>query len=133
MSRGGSLNGRRTASGCEVPFVLAGGSSSFTRFKQLSTRRHQRHQQPQVKMSPAAAVVTASSPSLVGVTSTAMGQTVNNNGAPLKEEKPYFYTPMAPSAFAVMDDAEDHPGRRKETGFLQPIKHLSGRVKFRII
>jgi len=30
---------------------------------------------------------------------------------------------------AVMDETRDHPGRRKTSGFFQPIKHLSGRGK----
>ena len=135
MSRGGSLNGRRTRqtanSGCEVPFVLAGGS--FTRFKQLSTRRSH---QPQV--APAAPVTTtaASSPSLVGiVTSSVTGANIpagqNKHSSSSTGSRPYYlYTPMDKSEFAVKDEAEDHPMRRsrKETGFLQPIKHLSGRV-----
>jgi len=29
----------------------------------------------------------------------------------------------------VVDELEDHPGRRKSSGFLQPMKHLSGTVK----
>ena len=140
MSRGGSLNGRRTRqtanSGCEVPFVLAGGS--FTRFKQLSTRRSH---QPQV--APAAPVTTtaaASSPSLVGiVTSSVTGANIpagQNKYSSSSSSRPYYlYTPMDKSEFAVKDEAEDHPMRRsrKETGFLQPIKHLSGRVKFSMI
>ena len=27
-----------------------------------------------------------------------------------------------------MDETQDHPGRRKHSGFFQPIKHLSGRT-----
>jgi hypothetical protein len=33
-----------------------------------------------------------------------------------------------PGQFTVIDEAEDHPGRRKSSGFLQPMKHLSGRM-----
>ena len=32
-----------------------------------------------------------------------------------------------PSQWTVVDETKDHPGRRKSSGFLQPIKHLSGR------
>lgn len=34
-----------------------------------------------------------------------------------------------PGQFTVMDEAEDHPGMRKNSGFLQPMKHLSGKAK----
>ena len=34
-----------------------------------------------------------------------------------------------PGQFTVMDEAEDHPGMRKNSGFLQPMKHLSGMAK----
>jgi len=29
----------------------------------------------------------------------------------------------------VVDEVEDHPGRRKNSGFLQPMKHLSGKFE----
>ena len=32
-----------------------------------------------------------------------------------------------PGQWTVVDETKDHPGRRKSSGFLQPIKHLSGR------
>ncbi len=32
-----------------------------------------------------------------------------------------------PSQWTVLDETHDHPGRRKNSGFFQPIKHLSGR------
>ena len=35
-----------------------------------------------------------------------------------------------PGQYTVVDEAEDHPGRRKSSGFLQPMKHLSGRTCF---
>ncbi len=41
----------------------------------------------------------------------------------------YHHVPMQyPGQFTVMDDSEDHPGMRKNSGFLQPMKHLSGRA-----
>ena len=33
-----------------------------------------------------------------------------------------------PGQYTVVDEVEDHPGRRKSSGFLQPMKHLSGRT-----
>jgi hypothetical protein len=34
---------------------------------------------------------------------------------------------MDPAQWTVVDQTRDHPGRRKNSGFLQPIKHLSGK------
>ena len=34
-----------------------------------------------------------------------------------------------PSQWTVRDETQDHPGRRKNSGFFQPIKHLSGQTE----
>lgn len=34
---------------------------------------------------------------------------------------------MDPGEWTVFDETQDHPGRRKNSGFFQPIKHLSGK------
>lgn len=34
---------------------------------------------------------------------------------------------LSPSQWTVLDETQDHPGRRKHSGFFQPIKHLSGK------
>ncbi len=36
---------------------------------------------------------------------------------------------MDPSQWTVRDETQDHPGRRKNSGFFQPIKHLSGQTE----
>ena len=37
------------------------------------------------------------------------------------------------SHLTVVDETKDHPGRRKNSGFFQPIKHLSGRKRCSIL
>ena len=39
---------------------------------------------------------------------------------------------LDPSQWTVVDETQDHPGRRKDSGFLQPIKHLSGKTNFNL-
>lgn len=156
----GSLKDKKAtqeSTGCEVPFVPAGGGTSFTRFKQLSTRRP--------KMSPHKKR-TASSPSLHSLPSPLVFEqssvaikdpdhatfaasekqklpeaedpprSDNNNSRPTaynghQQQKMApivgFMPHLDPSEWTVVGEAEDHPGRRKASGFLQPIKHLSGK------
>lgn len=129
-----TTSGGSRASGCQVPFVPAGGGSSFTRFKQLSTRRQNPSRQP--RSSPRPQQRTVSSPSLTLETSTQSPPTTLpalpmafNNNPPVSSTpaiSPYKLAPFSPPQWGVVDEPEDHPGRRKASGFLQPIKHLSG-------
>lgn len=123
------------ASGCQVPFVPAGGGSSFTRFKQLSTRRQHPSRPP--RSSPRPQQRTVSSPSLTLETTTQSPPTLPalpmafNNNPPVSTttiggSSPYKLAPFSTPQWGVVDEPEDHPGRRKASGFLQPIKHLSG-------
>ena len=123
-------------SGCQVPFVAAGEGSSLTRFKQLSTRRSGGGVgRPSTKER------TVSSPSLIsegldilgdpcltGLTGGGGGRLPVNNNAPM-----FGATRLPPSSLRKEeyddDEVEDHPGRRKESGFFQPIKHLSGNLQ----
>ena len=60
---------------------------------------------------------------------TSLGFTVNPGIQPAGEMKPpagAFMGYMDTSPWTVLDHAEDHPGMRKSSGFLQPIRHLSG-------
>ena len=190
-SRGSSFKGRYSeSSGCQVPFVPAGEGSSFTRFKQLSTRRSNptrpkfspsRKQQRTVSSPSLHSLLSSShweqtssetkqNPTLVPPQATTSGspsspsphhqqqhpdckdsnsfhhpeeeaEGVNNNGAflpttPSKHHamlKSYETSSTKTTPFVdltqwtVLGEAqEDHPGRRKASGFFQPIRHLSG-------
>jgi hypothetical protein len=147
LTRGGSLNSKQSStSGCEIPFVPAGGGSSLTRFKQLSTRRSHPTRPKMAAASPHKHR-TVSSPSLTEAMADeekkepeassaqqprcqATNGNNNNNQKTTASmvvssalQQPF----ISPPHWAVMDELEDHPGRRKSSGFLQPIKHLSGR------
>ena len=50
-----------------------------------------------------------------------LGRPVNNN-APIVST----HLPLHWKTFSEISEVEDHPGRRKESGFFQPIRHLSG-------
>ena len=164
-SRGSSFKGRygqKESSGCEVPFVPAGEGSSFTRFKQLSTRRSN---PTRPKFSPSRKQQrTVSSPSLHSLLSSAQDiqdakrhttpkptsaspqsqppqrdtfqeepeeGCVNNNAfmntAMLKSDE-HAYAKATPFVdLTQWTDVEDQfPGKRKASGFFQPIRHLSG-------
>ena len=117
-------------SGCQVPFIAAGEGSSLTRFKQLSTRRGGR---PRTKER------TVSSPSLISegldilgepcLTGLGGGRLPVNNNAPMFAGASARLPPSLRKDEYDYDEAEDHPGRRKESGFFQPIKHLSGNLQ----
>ena len=188
-SRGSSFKGRYSeSSGCQVPFVPAGEGSSFTRFKQLSTRRSHPNRP---KVSPSRKQQrTVSSPSLhslitnwesennpstlvppppaseAGVSpqpQPAVGLDSNSFRPPEEEEEEEgvnnnAFLPATPSSKARLhhnmlksydtsstkttpfvdltqwttqgEAQEDHPGRRKASGFFQPIRHLSGIRQF---
>ena len=174
--RGTSLNGSKRRkdrpasqrSGCEVPFVPAEGGSSFTRFKQLSTRRCSPSSRPRVSPArPKQRTRTVSSPSLTGSPNTApepeivedmaplvpMNWTANDdekapivsdgskpnptpsmnprvNGHGEKPSSSYYLPPTTGTQWTLVEKAEDHPCRRKSSGFFQPIKHLSGKNPF---
>ena len=172
-SRGSSFKGRyskKESSGCEVPFVPAGEGSSFTRFKQLSTRRSN---PTRPKFSPSRKQQrTVSSPSLHSLLSSSAhweapggtagelkphtpqpssptlqpqretfqeedegggGAGVNNNSLVTTtqktmltlDERSGFYAKGTPFV-DLTGEVEDHPGKRKASGFFQPIRHLSG-------
>ena len=138
--RGTSLTEKKRHSryGCEVPFVPAEGGSSFTRFKQLSTRRSS-----PTKRSPRGRSRTVSSPSLTGSASqsqvapvkaeidplipmtSSLNPPQSGNGQGSHALSKYALTPH----WTIVDEAEDHPCRRKSSGFFQPIKHLSGKLE----
>jgi hypothetical protein len=196
---------QQKSTGCENPFVPAGGGTSFTRFRQLSTRRNQPPKpspnkqrtvsspslgSPPPAFAPDAADDRASSPGLQGlplneelwmqppfvvsppppnkssgvsapVHRCPNGKPTNNNNTtvvsssssvglgftvnPGVQPKPTEHkTPMMgytlvppdghnldPSEWTIVDKTEDHPGRRKASGFLQPIKHLSGKRRIK--
>ena len=196
MLRSGSAKRKNTTvqqeiSGCEVPFVPAGGGTSFTRFKQLSTRRKEGStgtgtQKQRTVSSPSLGAAfseeketssqdetwgsTASTMTAIPVTQSGPQTTApsslplsthpkevvsvsgqqrgskdlafNNNGSSLGFTVNPGIQPTGdgtkPSAFmgyldasqwTVLDDgSRDHPGMRKTSGFLQPIRHLSGKI-----
>jgi hypothetical protein len=166
--------------GCEVPFVpVTTGASSFSRFKQLSTRRTTSSSTATTATtsSATAATRTTSSPNL------APAQHGRASAGPMASAPPFMQVPLppgktfdfptiehknglgaaetlptpsrrpsavglgfglndSPTRSAVLqaasapylsphwtmveDGTKDHPGRRKSSGFFQPIKHLSG-------
>ena len=112
-------NGKKDSkSGCQVPFVAAGEGSSLTRFKQLSTRRGGR---PRTKQR------TVSSPGLVSEGFEVLGEpNLVGIGQPFNDNAPLVSAHL-PLRFS--DGTEDHPGHRKESGFFQPIRHLSGNLQ----
>jgi hypothetical protein len=115
-------NGKKDSkSGCQVPFVAAGEGSSLTRFKQLSTRRGGRPRTKQRTVSSPGLVSEGfevlGEPNLVGI-----GQPSNDNAPLVSAHLPLHWT-------AFSDATEDHPGHRKESGFFQPIRHLSGNLQ----
>jgi len=208
-SRGSSFKGRYSeSSGCQVPFVPAGEGSSFTRFKQLSTRRSH---PSRPKFSPSRKQQrTVSSPSLHSLLSSSHWESEPQNNPstlvppppasasgspsliPTHQHQPHSqpaagggldsksfhppeeeeeeeegvnnnaFLPATPSSKTMVhhnmlksydtsstkttpfvdltqwttvagEAQEDHPGRRKASGFFQPIRHLSGIEFSRII
>ena len=60
-----------------------------------------------------------------GYSSGGLGYTIVSPGKTAMAVPGYM---QYPGQYTVMDEAEDHPGRRKNSGLLQPLKHLSGRT-----
>ncbi|XP_059094330.1 uncharacterized protein LOC131889269 isoform X3 [Tigriopus californicus] len=66
-------------------------------------------------LNPPTLVHSASSPA--PVSSTAINKPMQSTGL----HQPY----LSPTQWTILDETQDHPGRRKHSGFFQPIKHLS--------
>ena len=49
-----------------------------------------------------------------------------NSAFPVESPDTHF---LDPSQWTIVDETRDHPGRRKNSGFFQPIKHLSGELR----
>lgn len=72
---------------------------------------------------------TLQQPPSMAVAPSFSGPSTSLPGGTNEGSKTNLIGPPTPSGhWTVMDETQDHPGRRKRSGFFQPIKHLSGKL-----